>query len=188
MFVKVNEGKVVQYPYSVEQLKSDNPNTSFPIELSQDALKEWNVYPVFHSEEPNVAITETYSQGTPVFNETTKQWVQTWVVRNKTEEETKEYLDTLQRSIVDQTQAKLDAFAGTRGYGSILSACTYATSSVSKFKTEGQYCVDMRDATWAKLYQILEEVKAGMRPVPSEFKDVEPFLPVLRWPDEATSS
>jgi hypothetical protein len=79
-------------------------------------------------------------------------------------------------------QKHLDDFARTRGYDGILSAATYATSTVPKFKAEGQYAVEARDATWAKLYQILAEVEAGTRPAPSGYADIEPELPVLEWP------
>ena len=83
---------------------------------------------------------------------------------------------------VERTQKRLDDFARTRNYDGIMSACTYAASTVPKFRQEGQYCVTARDATWATLYQLLDEVKAGTRPVPSGFADIEPLLPVLEWP------
>ena len=87
----------------------------------------------------------------------------------------------VQEQIVSSTQQRLDNFAKTRNYDSILSACTYATSAVPKFRTEGQYCVEARDATWAKLYSILEEVNQGIRPMPTGFSDIELELPVLIW-------
>jgi hypothetical protein len=79
-------------------------------------------------------------------------------------------------------QKRLDDFARTRGYDGILSAATYAASTVPKFKAEGQYAVEARDATWVKLYQILAEVEAGTRPAPSGYADIEPDLPILEWP------
>lgn len=88
----------------------------------------------------------------------------------------------LMQSIVDATQKRLDDFARTSNYDGILSLCTYATSAVPKFKSEGQYGVDARDRTWAKLYAILDEVQAGARPMPGGFAGVEPDLPVLEWP------
>ena len=91
--------------------------------------------------------------------------------------------EEIQAEIVVSTQKRLDDFARTRLYDGNLSACTYATSSVPKFKTEGQYCVHARDATWAKLYQMLAEVEAGTRPVPTGYADIEPELPVLAWPN-----
>ena len=88
----------------------------------------------------------------------------------------------LQAAIVQATQQRLDDFACTRNYDGILSACTYATSTVPKFAAEGQYAVQARDATWAALYALLEEVQAGTRQVPGSFDDVAPLLPALEWP------
>ena len=88
----------------------------------------------------------------------------------------------LQAVVVLATQARLDDFAKTRNYDNILSACTYATSTVAQFAAEGQYAATARDATWAALYAVLAEVLAGTRPVPAGFEDVAPLLPVLEWP------
>jgi hypothetical protein len=90
--------------------------------------------------------------------------------------------DEIQASVVLATQARLDDFARTRAYDGILSACTYATSSIPKFADEGQAAVDARDSTWAVLYTIMAEVLAGTRPMPASFADVEPLLPALVWP------
>lgn len=88
----------------------------------------------------------------------------------------------LQKNIVEATQQRLDDFARTRNYDGILSLCTYATSTNAKFQAEGQYGVEARDATWAKLYEILAEVEAGTRPVPTGYAEIEPELPALVWP------
>ena len=85
-------------------------------------------------------------------------------------------------SIVDQTQGRLDAFAKTRNYDGILSLCTYSTSTNSKFQVEGQYGIEMRDATWAKLYDILAKVEAGTRPTLSSYAEIEHELPATQWP------
>lgn len=88
----------------------------------------------------------------------------------------------IQALIVSAVQARLDAFAVTRNYDGILSACTYATSTVMQFAKEGQAAVNARDATWAALYVILGEVQAATRPVPTGFSDVVALLPALKWP------
>lgn len=85
--------------------------------------------------------------------------------------------------IVEAVQNSLDTFAKTRGYDNILSACTYATDIDATFSAEGQYCVGSRGATWRKLYEILDEVNAGIRPEPTCYADIEPELPALNWPD-----
>lgn len=92
--------------------------------------------------------------------------------------------DAVKERIIQATQQRLDIFAKTRNYDGILSLATYATSTNLKFQAEGQYGVEARDATWAKLYEILAEVEAGMRPMPVGFKDIEPELPILQWPLE----
>lgn len=92
--------------------------------------------------------------------------------------------EEVQAEIIAATQKRLDDFAQTRSYDGVLSLCTYAASTNAKFAAEGKYGVEARDATWAKLYQMLAEVEAGARPMPAGFADVEPELPVLKWPDE----
>jgi hypothetical protein len=92
--------------------------------------------------------------------------------------------EQIKEIIVESTQKRLDDFAKTRNYDGILSACTYATSTVEKFRIEGQYCVEARDATWSKLYEILNEVETGVRPMPSGYSDIQSELPPLQWPDQ----
>ena len=79
-------------------------------------------------------------------------------------------------------QKHLDDFARTRDYDSILSAATYATSTVPKFAAEGQYAVEARDATWAKCYEVLAAVEAGSSPMPT-LDELLAELPVLEWPN-----
>lgn len=88
----------------------------------------------------------------------------------------------LQQTIIEAAQQRLDTFAQTRNYDGILSACTYATSTVPSFQAEGQAAVNLRDSTWAALYTILAEVQAGTRPMPTGFGDIETDLPLLEWP------
>ncbi len=90
--------------------------------------------------------------------------------------------EQIEAEIIAGTQARLDAWARTRGYDGILSACTYATSPTPRFSTEGQAAVVARDATWAALYAIMDAVKVGSQPIPTGYADVESLLPILAWP------
>lgn len=85
-------------------------------------------------------------------------------------------------AVTEAAQARLDTFAQTRGYDGVLSACTYAPSTVANFAVEGQYCVDARDGTWATLYTVMGEVQVGTRPMPASVEAVMELLPVLAWP------
>lgn len=84
-----------------------------------------------------------------------------------------------------RVQERLDKFARTLTYYSILSACTYATSVIEMYRIEGQYCVEARDATWARAYSLMEsivpQVQAGAE-IPS-WEDIEVQLPPLVWPE-----
>ena len=93
-----------------------------------------------------------------------------------------ERLLALKSGIEIRTQQRLDDFARTRNYASMISLCTYATSTNPRFSGEGQYGVEVRDATWAKLYEILAEVESGIRPIPANYEGIEPELPALDWP------
>ncbi|MDP3351800.1 MAG: hypothetical protein Q8S92_22675 [Hydrogenophaga sp.] len=88
----------------------------------------------------------------------------------------------VQAMFVAAIQQRLDAFAQTRGYDGILSACTYATSSIPRFSVEGQCAVDLRDLTWEAAYQVLAEVQAGTRAMPASLDDIAADLPTLEWP------
>lgn len=79
-------------------------------------------------------------------------------------------------------QKRLDEFAQTRNYNGILSACTYSTSLVARFKAEGQYCVNVRDTTWSKCYEILDAVNSNSRPLPT-LEQLMSELPILSWPN-----
>ena len=86
----------------------------------------------------------------------------------------------MQAEFTSAVQRRLDAFAQERGYDGIMSACTYATSTVERFRQEGERAVILRDNTWAACYAILADVLAGERPVPT-LEELVAELPVLTW-------
>lgn len=104
------------------------------------------------------------------------------IIENAPHEETPE---EMQERYTRAAQSSLDAFAKTRGYDGIMSACSYAASTDEQFRREGEYCVALRDTTWRQAYVILDDVVSGRAELPS----VEAFLAMLpvadaRWPDE----
>lgn len=84
------------------------------------------------------------------------------------------------KAFVDAVQKHLDTVAMERNYDGILSLCTYATSTVPKFKTEGQAGVEWRDACWAHCYQVLYDVQSAARVAPTVDELLEE-LPAMTW-------
>jgi hypothetical protein len=63
-------------------------------------------------------------------------------------------------------QAHLDATARTRGYDSIVSACSYA-GAPNQFQAESQQFLAWRANVWTKCYEVMADVDSGARPVPT---------------------
>jgi len=53
MFVKATNGSVVQYPYTIGDLRRDNPNTSFPKNVSEKTMADYGVFPVEYDAAPD---------------------------------------------------------------------------------------------------------------------------------------
>lgn len=176
------------YPCTENSIKAENPNTSFPVPFSPPSGYSL----VFFSPQPQYnPVTEVVVEVEPKLS-TKGNYEQVFEVKPKysTEEETQVAIQdnllakslAFQSSVLQQIQLRLDTFAQTRNYDSILSASTYASSIIPKFAQEGQTAVNARDNTWATLYTILGEVQAGTRPTPESYTEIEAELPVLEWP------
>lgn len=87
MYVKANNNSIIQYPYTVNDLKKDNPSTSFPKELSEATMAEFNMYPVGYEPapvfDPNTQYIETSAQPSLING----KWLLTKTVVNMTQEQ-----------------------------------------------------------------------------------------------------
>ena len=54
----------ITYPYTIEQLRFAHPTVSFPENLTNDVLREWEVYEVMQTSQPN-NYTKNIVEGTP---------------------------------------------------------------------------------------------------------------------------
>lgn len=95
-------------------------------------------------------------------------------------------MEALEKEYTVQVQKMLDEAAYALGYtgeneqvaGACNSVCTYIDTGVAKFDAEGKQFRKWRSAIWARGYELLDEVKAGMRAVPTPEK-LPSLLPKL---------
>lgn len=85
MYALVTDGAVTKYPYTIGNLRRDNPNTSFPKRPSDEMLAEWGMQPVTRIDRPDVDHTKNVTEGTPMLNG--DAWTQVWEVTDATTEE-----------------------------------------------------------------------------------------------------
>lgn len=86
MYVLATNQSVKAFPYSINELKRDNPNTSFPSSLSDTELAYWDVFPVVESSLPPYdPATENVNQVNPTLEN--GEWVATWEVTSATSDE-----------------------------------------------------------------------------------------------------
>lgn len=84
MHVKIENGLVSKYPYSITELKKDHKQTSFPKEIDDALLAEFGVFPVVRTERPQVDHTKITTEAHPV--KMGEEWVQQWTISDASEE------------------------------------------------------------------------------------------------------
>jgi hypothetical protein len=204
MYIKAITKEVFQ---THSEARASFPQTSFPVALTDALLAEFGVFLVAPTPAPQIdPVTERCENGEPELvgatwvpaevvegevlpegEEPNGEWVggtwtQRWSVVALSAAESAAYVASVKQQITALVQSRLDDFAKTRDYDNVLSACSYATSTHAKYGVEGQYCVAAREATWDAVYQVMAEVQAGTRPMPTGYADIEPLLPALVWP------
>lgn len=113
LFVKVVNGNVVRYPYSLMDMRMDHPNTSFPERAPVELLAAYDTYPVERTDHPNYD-PEAHRpvEGQPEF--VGGQWKQKWNLRAATADEVADAVANKAAAAAEQRRAALRAeLAGT---------------------------------------------------------------------------
>mgnify|MGYP003676459759 FL=1 len=131
LLIKATGSTVEQYPYSVGLLRKENPNTSFPKQVSAADMASFNVYPV-------TEVTPTVSDTQKLV----KVWTPTlvggdWVLAH-------EAVDLTSDDIAEAT-AVLAANAREKRDGLLAATDFYALSDVSMSDDMTTYRSDLRD-------------------------------------------
>jgi len=88
MHALIVDGAVAQYPYTIGNLRRDNPRTSFPKKPTEELLAQWGMQPVTKVDRPSVDHTRNVNEGTPALVDGT--WTQVWVLNDATPKEISE--------------------------------------------------------------------------------------------------
>lgn len=102
-------GDVDKYPYSMGQLRADNPGTSFSRDPPLSLLAEWLVFPVTPVERPADTATENYVEGAPAL--VGKNWTQVWNAVAASPEQIAQRAKVAAQD-AELSGAKLDAWIG----------------------------------------------------------------------------
>lgn len=116
MYVKATNGTIDQFPYTISDLRRENPNTSFPKRISEETLAAWDVYPVSLEEAPSYDnLTQNISQDSePTLSGGT--WSLGWSVTAKTAEEIEEHntnIAALRRTVRNEKLSETDWWASS---------------------------------------------------------------------------
>ena len=114
MYVKATNGTVDQFPYTIGQLRRDNPNVGFPKRINEDALALYDTYLVTEEDQPSFdARTQNIARDD---NPTLEngEWTIGWTVTDKTSGEIQDYDDNMakgNRAMRDEKLAETDFYA-----------------------------------------------------------------------------
>ena len=109
MHAKITNGQIDKYPYTVGQLRRDNPQTSFPKRIPDEMLAEWGVLPVTVQDRPSIDDRTQKVEQAPQPTNKNGSWVLAWSITSKTTEEIQQYDDSVAASIRSQRDSLLAA-------------------------------------------------------------------------------
>ena len=70
LLVKITNGEVEQFPYTLGNLRRDNPQTSFPKQIPSAIFENYGVYSVTESDRPSYDhLVQSLVRGTPVYSD-----------------------------------------------------------------------------------------------------------------------
>lgn len=83
MFVKLSDmGDIVEFPYTIRQLRLDNPNTSFFKIPNNKILASFNIFPVVIENQPDYDSTTQEIKQNNLPEKNGDMWVLNWSIHN----------------------------------------------------------------------------------------------------------
>lgn len=179
MYINVTTG---DYPVSENDIRAMTPNVSFANPFVPPANFKW----VFPAPQPSYdPKSQHLVQGAPNLTGL-GHYEQTWeVITLAPEQVASNELEAtlkLQRDIITAMDNLFDTTAQSKKYDSRVT-CALRAGYTGPFQAEGIAFAQWMDTCNALGYQMLAEVQAGTRPMPSSVAEALALLPEMIWPN-----
>ena len=104
LLVKTANGEVEQFPYTLGELRRDNPNTSFPKHMENELLEIYGVYPVSVSARPsNDELVQTIVRNLAPTQDSDGNWSVGYTVENKSQNQAETNVRNKRDSLLSET-------------------------------------------------------------------------------------
>ena len=135
MYAKITNGVIDQFPYTVADLRRENPATSFPKKMSHDDLEEWGVYFVEVLDAPSHdELTQNLNQNsTPTLVDGV--WTLGWTVTDKTQAD----IDAVNENVASLNRERRNALLARTDW--------WASSDLTMTSEQTLYRTQLRDIT-----------------------------------------
>lgn len=101
-YVKITNGEVESYNYSIGHLRRDNPNKSFPKKMTNEILATYGLEAIFPKAQPEFEPLTQYLRENALFKEDGTWW-RTWSVINKDIDEASQNVRAKRDELIKET-------------------------------------------------------------------------------------
>ena len=105
-YAKIENGEVVKYPYSIQDLRIDNQNVSFPSIIDESMRSKYGMLPIQRLEIQQ-DYTKNISEDIPELIDGV--WTENWIIVDATQEEIDERLTNKWWEVRDERNSRLNS-------------------------------------------------------------------------------
>lgn len=152
MYVKITNGTVDQFPYTVGKLRRDNKNVSFPRNITNEILQEYGVFSVTQSDTPSYDTKTQKAIRNNAPSLVGDEWILGWTVVDMTSDEIQEYNTNAEKD----NREKRDALIAETDW--------WASSDLTMTAEQTAYRQALRDITTHANWPHLEDADWPTKP------------------------
>jgi predicted house-cleaning noncanonical NTP pyrophosphatase (MazG superfamily) len=105
-YAKIENGEVIKYPYSVQDLRTDNPNVSFSSIIDEPTKSRYSMLPI-QKVETQINYTKNISENIPELIEGV--WTQSWSITDATQQEIDQRLSKKWQEVREERGGRLNS-------------------------------------------------------------------------------